>query len=81
MFQKAISPSSKLLLRAFDEKLQLLEMETCTVCHEKWLDMEIKRKGRNEGVCGRCAKQGSKFSETDHMDPGMVASSMEMSIG
>ena len=53
--------------RRFDEN----QPETCTVCNERWFDMNLKPNGQ----CGRCDKasrlnQINRLSAENYMDPG-----------
>ncbi|KAJ7161630.1 hypothetical protein C8R46DRAFT_839640, partial [Mycena filopes] len=43
---------------------------TCTACHERWFDLEVK-----DGKCEKCRKSGrtrTKFQDVNDMNPGAI---------
>ncbi|KAF8193692.1 hypothetical protein BJ912DRAFT_824272, partial [Pholiota molesta] len=60
----AVSAEEKARLDTVRRKLMEIEMETCSKCHERWFDLNVKR----DSVCANC-KKNNKFQETNAMDP------------
>ena len=64
----AISPEDKILLNNCREKLMAIAMESCSLCHEEWFDLEVE-----DGACKNCRKS-PKFQPSNNMYPGNGAS-------
>jgi uncharacterized protein DUF6570 len=68
---RAVSEQDWSLVRQFNQKLDEIQLETCTACNERWFDMDLKPNGQ----CSRCDKatrsnQINKFAAANFMDPG-----------
>ena len=76
----AMSPSSRALVEEFHETMDELELETCSLCNERWFDMRL-----SGDICQRCRKdrgrnRDGKWGNANSMDPGMYLSHGRLTV-